>query len=394
MKLQYIFGVFCGLLITGSLNGQANYEPTLHNAQANAVDARYNVFMDPIYGYGGNENTINFASRNFWSEKAGERPYDAQAWFNYYKSTRFIAEGSAGFSELQEDLDSISNHLKKYSSGTWEQLIVEYWNSNRDPLKEPLLQKAYTLKPDDPLTLRFMTGVQYLHNKNALALDYYVKWKATGDAPLSTETYAYNVLQSLPTDAVIFTNGEMDTYPLIYQIQTSGITTVKVISLAWCSRPENRKMLLTNAGLIMPSGITTINSDFIAKVAAANPGKRIYVASTCNSEILTSLSGKLYCTGLAFRYSEAMLEHIDFLRNNVGTKMKLEGVGKMVKSNHYFDQRYAVMLEMNYYLPLLMAADSFAQNGNTDKAKELRAKAKLIRERAGFDEPLRDEGKE
>lgn len=364
---------------------------------SNAIDirltSRFTVFMDPMYGYGSTENTTNFSARNFWSEYAASNPSDEVAWFNYYKSTRFIAEGSAGFDELQSDLDSISSHLKKFSEGKWEQLIVEYWNSNRDPKKESVLQSAYKLRPTDPLTLRFMTGINYLQGRQSSVYDYYRQWKTTGDLPVSTENYAYNVMQSLPKDAILFTNGEMDTYPLLYQMQTIGASGVKVVSIALCSRGENRTRLFSAAGLIIPDGdlSSAIDGDYVARVVAANPAKKIYIAATCGPELLKSIAGSLYCTGLTYRYSDQPVDHLIFLRDNVGTKFRLDNVGKAVKSANRFDIFYADNLEMNYYLPLLIAADGYVTAGNPARAAQLRAKAIAIRQRAGYDEPLRSE---
>jgi hypothetical protein len=366
-----------------NMNPQINYD----------LSAQYTVLMDPIYGYGANESTTNFSARNYWEKYTAANPNDENAWFNYYRSTRYIAEGSAGFKELQADLDSISSHLKRYSGGTWEQLIVEYWNSNRDPKKETALNAAYRLRPTDPLTLRFMTGMEYLHGQSRSVYDYYVKWKATGELPLSTETYAYNVMQSVPNDAILFTNGEMDTYPLLYQMQTINQNGVKIVSIALCNRSDNRAKLFANAGLVIPDNdlSSAINGDYIARVAAANPTKKIYVASTCGATILKSLATNLYCTGLAFRYSTTAIDHLTFLRDNVGTRFKLDNVGKPRASTNRFDVNSSASLEMNYYLPLLMAADGYVQAGNPNRAAQLRAKAITIRQRAGYDEPIRSE---
>ncbi len=366
-----------------NMNSQINYD----------LSAQYSALMDPIYGYGATESTTNFSARNYWSMYTAANPNDADAWFNYYRSTRYIAEGSAGFKELQADLDTIANHLRKHSQGTWEQLIVEYWNSNRDPKKEAALNSAYALRPTDPITLRFMTGMEYLHGKTRSVYNYYVKWKATGELPLSTESYAYNVMQSIPTDAILFTNGEMDTYPLLYQMQTIGASGVKVVSIALCNRTDNRSKIFSNAGLAIPDNDLTsaINAAYIARVAAANPTKKIYVASTCGATVLKALQSNLYCTGLAFRYSETPIDHLTYLRDNVGSRFKLDNVGKPRSSTNRFDVNYSSSLEMNYYLPLLIAADQYVQAGNPTRAAQLRAKAITIRQRAGYDEPIRSE---
>ncbi len=370
------------------------------NAQANPVSnnteeiQQYNLFMDPVFGYGETENLTNFNSRNYWFRAAEVAPQDEHAWFNYYRATRYIAEGSAGFEVLQSELDSIEQHMVRNVIGTWEQLIIEYWNSGRDIAKNGALESAFKLRPTDPLTLRFMIGKEFLTGNLSSAFQYYADWKGTGDAPLSTETYAYNVVQSLPKGAVLFTNGEMDTYPLIYQLQESGNATVQLISIAFCSRGENRKALFEHAGIVLPDNdmSTAIDGNFIARVADANPNKKIYVASTCGGDLLRQIMPNLYCTGLAFRYSAIPLDHLNFLRDNVGTKMKLDGVGKAVKGKNHFDLNYASKLDMNYYLPLLITADSYASAGNANRAKELRLKAKKIRQRAGYEEELRNEG--
>lgn len=392
LALQVLLPVLLSMLpFTGAaqMNSNVNSNYSINYD----LSAQYSVLMDPLYGYSGNENTTNFSARNYWSLYTAANPNDEAAWFNYYKATRFIAEGSAGFRELQADLDSIASHLKRHSSGTWEQLIVEYWNSNRDPKKEAALNAAYRLRPADALTLRFMTGVQYLNGKQSSVYDYYVKWKATGELPVSTESYAYNVMQSLPTDAILFTNGEMDTYPLLYQVQTIGGNNVKIVSIALCNRTENRSKIFANAGLAVPDNdlASMIDGNYIARVAAANPTKKIYVASTCGPVVLKALQANLYCTGLAFRYSATSIDHLSNLRDNVGTRFKLDNVGKPRRSANHFDVYYSDDLEMNYYLPLLMAADAYVQAGNPDRARQLRAKAVAVRERAGYDHPIRSE---
>jgi hypothetical protein len=375
------------LFVPSWLFAQAN---PVENIQVNS--SQYNVFYDPLFGYSEQENIRNFSSRNYWMSQAEAAPKNEAAWFNYYRASRFVAEGSFDIEGAQTELNSIDQHMQKFNAGTWEQLIVEYWNSDRNPLKFPQLEQAYKLRPEDPITLRFMMGKEFLTGSMSQCSAFYSKWKNAGEAPKTTEIYAFNVLQSLPADAVIFTNGELDTYPLIWQIKQNN-SSVKVISLSFCSRPENRKVLFSNAGLMLPVNDTNSMADalFIQRVASANPGKKIYVAASCGGAILEPIQDSLYCTGLAFRYSSTPLEHMNFLKNNVGTKMKLDQVGKGVGGKNRFDLSAATDLEMNYYLPLLLAADQYAGAGNAEKAKELRAKATKIRLRAGYEDPLRSE---
>jgi hypothetical protein len=176
-------------------------------------------------------------------------------------------------------------------------------------------------------------------------------------------------------------------------MQTIGANGVKIVSIALCNRTDNRSKIFTNAGLVVPDNdlSSSINGAYIARVAAANPAKKIYVASTCGAVILKALQSNLYCTGLAFRCSETPIDHLTYLRDNVGSRFKLDNVGKPRASTNRFDVNYSSSLEMNYYLPLLIAADQYVQAGNPARAAQLRAKAITIRQRAGYDEPIRSE---
>ena len=125
------------------------------------------------------------------------------------------------------------------------------------------------------------------------------------------------------------------------------------------------------------------NGAYIRRVAAANPGKKIYLASTVGQGLLLVLQKELYLTGLAFRYSATPIDNLTFLRDNVGMKMNLETVGLATLSNNAFDNSSSQQLQMNYVLPLVLAAQQYESGGDKDKAEMLRAKARQVGANAG-----------
>ncbi|HEU4718408.1 MAG TPA: hypothetical protein VFU15_11265, partial [Bacteroidia bacterium] len=228
---------------------------------------------------------------------------------------------------------------------------------------------------------------------NRKAAEYSSSWEKTGDMPAALLPYAFNVLQSVPQDAVLLTNGEFDTFPLCQQQYANNVRPdVKLLCISFAQKSSNRAMLFRNAGLTLPGNDSTSAFDaaFIMRVVSANPGKKIYLASTVSGKILAALQGDLYCTGLAFRYGDSPVNNLDFLKDNVGTKMDLACLSKPPESKGVFDSNVSAQLNMNYVLPLTLAAKQYSLAGNTAKAEELNALARSIGKAAGKEKTVNE----
>lgn len=382
MKKYFPLAVFCLSFLPGKT--QMNYVPPVSSIRAATLP------VDPALAGVQDAASVNMNAELYFEEEVKEHPGNASAWLNYYKAVRFRAVAMDLEKTFQKRLDSIDLEMSKKVPGSFEQFYVHYWNGNHDLSRVASLQNAYKLQPGNADVLRQLTGYNIIAGNKQQAAAYSAKWEKTGAMPAQLLPYAYNVLQSVPADAVLITNGEFDTYPIVQQQNANGVAAgVSVLPILLSARPENRARLFHQLGLKLPGNdsVSVFNGAYIRRIAAANPGKKIYIASSVGMGLLASLQKELYITGLAFRYSATPVENLAYLRENVGTKMKLDYLGQQ-KGTTAFDRGAANQLNMNYVLPLALAAQEYEAAGDKAKADELREKARSIGRQAGRSEDV------
>jgi hypothetical protein len=378
MKLKITLTFLWVLTALFRVSGQSGYEPPHPASQTPSSPLLSPVLpCDPAYQM--NEascDAINLKAESYWQNFVKKDKKNADGWLNYYSAIRFRSNSLAD-AKLDTRLDSIENAMKKNVAGTWQQLYVHYWNGNNNVSRFASIEKANQLHPNHQGIIRQMIAYYTITGNLQKAGEFTAAWQKTNYLHQSYLDYANNVLQSVATGAVLFSNGEFDTYPVLYQ-QSKGIRSdVQVISISLLSNGKNRVSIFKRFGMILPDNDTmsTVDASFLKRIAASNSAKKIYIAATVGQGVLTLLKSNLYATGLAFRYSEtSSIENLGFLKENVGTKMRLDNVGKVSGKTTTQEK----MLELNYVLPLELAAQQYEAEGNKTKAKELRDKARSI----------------
>lgn len=378
------------LTILAALPGFGQAATHDHNAVPAASAYSSMHISDPVFG-GSSSNTLASAER-YWENEVKENPDQPASWLNYYKAVRFKAAAMKQETFFRPKLDSIETQMAKQVAGSFEQLFVHYWNGNHDVSRYSSLEKAYRLRPANPEVLRQLTGYNLVAGKPKAAGEFAAAWERTGDMPATLLPYAYNVLQSVPQGAVLITNGELDTYPLLQQQWKNGVRQdVAVLCIALSARAANRAAIFRSIGLKLPANdsVSVFDVNYIRRVAAANPGKKFYLAATVDQQLIWTMQSELYLTGLAFRYSTTPVDNLEFLKENVGEKMKLGDVGNASGGSNYFDLQTSKQLHMNYVLPLILAARQYELAGDKAKAETLREKARTVAQRAGKEKDIK-----
>ncbi|HTL80815.1 MAG TPA: hypothetical protein VL651_03875 [Bacteroidia bacterium] len=366
------------LLLAGDISAQDIQSVNYSTTDMNIVP--FNMASDAtnIFSF---TNQMNYYATTY-SNYLSENKTDAAVWLKYYKALRYSYEANDLMSKGHTDLDSISVQMKQNVPGTFEQNFVSYWNSDHDQQFYPELLKAYGQKNSDPELLRQMIGAQMIRGDLKSAAKYCAEWKATGDMPQSIIDYAYDVLQSCAENSVLITNGDYDSYPLVYWQEKMKVRMdVKILDLHLLERADNRAAIFKHFSLALPGNdsTTVFNPDYFRRVATVNNGTKFYLASTLPNSFLTSLSGDLYLCGLASRYGTDEVNNLEFLQNNVGTKMNFTIITSTYDgSKNNFDLNNSRSLSLNYVLPLAMAAERYEAEGNKKRAGELRDMARAI----------------
>ncbi len=319
-----------------------------------------------------------------WKNAVENKKNVASAWGNYYKAKRYRMESNNEREEHQAELDAVVAEMGRYVGTSFEYHYIRYWNSDHDLSLGTDLMLAYAMQPTNADVLRQLAGYHALRGEKKLAGENIKAWESTNEMPACLMPYAYNVLQSTAQGAILFANGEFDAFPILAQQSNKRVREdVQVVVLGLMKRPENRARMLRQAGLILPENdsVSVFDAVYMERLLAANPTRKVYFCMTLEASFLQAFQANLFPTGLAFRYG-TNVENLAFLRENVGVKMKL-GYLKTASTKTAFDRNASAQLQLNYVLPLVLAAREYDGVGNKKRALELRELARGLGRDAG-----------
>jgi hypothetical protein len=180
--------------------------------------------------------------------------------------------------------------------------------------------------------------------------------------------YASNLLSSVEVNGILFTGGKGDTYPvLILQYLKNMRTDVRVVHVDWMSDAAYFQALQAATG-IEKSGASGVRA-----LAGKVP---VYISLASKKDLINELESDLYCTGLAFKCSEAPLANV-----KVMFREWWQRCGKSYMNSGY-------SLNANYLVPLAMLADYAKEVGNSTEYNSIKQKYAEIARSVGEKEQI------
>ncbi|MFM7815267.1 MAG: hypothetical protein ACKO66_12195, partial [Flavobacteriales bacterium] len=201
---------------------------------------------------------------------------------------------------------------------------------------------------DDLLLMNYVNGDLSVAQRSAVLV---ANTKQITDSRLD---YAFNVLNSVELNGVLITQGCSDTYPLLMvQLLNGHRSDVKIIPLDYLAYDAYE----SNVAKAMNISIAESNpSSSLLK----NNARPTYVACTVHSEILKKRSSNLYCTGLAFKYSESPLLNMPTLLYAWRELFRKSNIQSNDQQNR------------NYLPMLIQLANYFHDTGQKDEAENIK----------------------
>jgi hypothetical protein len=382
MKTIYILPLVCLLALSQLCNAQ---KPEPVNGFA--------VEMKPVAWY---KEQIRL-----WKKEIDRNNQDAYAWYNYYRATRNLSRVDTTDRRSSDakaaEQKAIVDEMEKAVPNSYEYNLTRWLIAGNDPAYIRYLKKADELGAGRTEHLSDMLGWGEIERDIPKRNKYADIWYHSSKASPGMLYYNYNVISGLKPNAVIFTSGDNDTYP-IWLLQSQGIRPdVTVLNTSLLMLDEYRNRILkelgaspweketrsskkdagNNASSVSDEQTYQRYRKEIVKHIAHNSKKYpVYVALTTGEEYTGPVEEQLYLTGLAYEYSEQVLDNMALLKRNFEQNYALDYLDKT-----FFQDISAYWVNHssgNYMVPMLKLLEHYKTSGDVQHREWISGKIRHI----------------
>jgi len=254
---------------------------------------------------------------DLWWQEIEKEPQREMSWWNYYRACRNV-QGSynwkADFIELGPNLrfgEEIISLMEENIPNTFVYHFAKGSTGGVDPQSGEHLIKAYLMNPDFPNLLASVVTYAISTHDETLRKEANQRWFEKGDFNANWMDYAYNVLQSCSPNAILFTQGDNDSYPLWMLQDALGIRTdVWVINIDFLIFSEFQNPVFEKLG-VNPFSFDQVDPDIYEKnwtnvltyfLDQYQEDRPVHIALTVEPKFYEGTRG-MHTIGLSYRFS-------------------------------------------------------------------------------------------
>ena len=323
-----------------------------------------------------------------WEQEALGDCSNEDAWWNYCKTAHYsnrFGSGNYDISALLEqanpELDPegfVYNYLQFAFNKSLNQ--VQSWNH---------LLAAHIAAPDRyeayPALAAYYEVYGQLDKRNSILKQMHEK----EPIPAGVMDYNYNQIVGTPTNGLLITAGDPDTYPSWLLQSTYKLRPdLLLINLSLLvNYPTYRQRIFTELGLDDTSLVSAaeVQPSAILDVLLEQ-NRPILLAATAHPMVPDLDADRLYLVGLGFQYSRQPVNNLQELHSNYKQRWRMDRLQEPLADDP--GQRVADGLNQNYLPALIELYDHYQNSGHPD-AQEVRGIALHIAERAGVTDNVR-----
>jgi hypothetical protein len=291
----------------------------------------------------------------YWKNIVKADLNNQQAWFQYIHLTYYslLPQRSNQLNGgAVQKLRSIQKEVKEIDDDSHAYHYLNYLLLGKTSEGLDALVKAYQKRPE-PALYDDLIGKAVIEEDNTSKIAFLKKLKTAGVYNSAVLEYNQNVLNSIEANGTLITYGNADTYPILLLQEEFGIRKdVRVICLNWIDNKNYAERII--AGLSKIGG----NKEVVEKLCEVFQNN-IYLGLTLAPECYRDIKSKLYCTGLAFKYSTLPINANTSVSSNWKNLFKL----KYIRDNEDINR--------NYLLPLIILEKNTADAGAKKEYAEL-----------------------
>ncbi|MBC8145290.1 MAG: T9SS type A sorting domain-containing protein [bacterium] len=321
-----------------------------------------------------------------WQQQTERTPSDAQAWFNYYRAVRYSAFGDSVNRHLQHERENdIADAMERAVPNSYEYHLVRWLIGGNNRSLFHHLETALALKPNFAELAPDLISYYELGGDRDKVKEYAKKWYESKALSPSLYEYTYNVLASLEPDAVIFTGGDLDTYPIWILQYVRGLRPdVTVVNTSLVMVAEYREWLMNEFNIggdkslldwerLATRSVVEIQAEFIQSVATMTANRPVYTALTLDPSQVALIENNLYLVGLANRFSTRRIDNMAMLERSWRT-FRLDYLeGTPYGETYGFDRTWLSKMNLNYVAPALLLYEHCSTANRTSDAQMYRS---------------------
>ncbi len=345
-----------------------------------------------------------------WKKEIDKNPKNAEAWHNYYNAVRYENfNQTIGTKEKQDKLGQIVADLEKYAPESFQYHYLKYFTSGDKTKDISDMEIAHSLAPDRPDPLYELITHYELAGDEKKVTDFYQQLYETKDIAPWLVNYNYNVLMSAEPNAIIFANGDNDTYPARMLQEAKGVRTdVSILNISmsgtenFLERVLGKKGIKINRKELMQKAFTTGSdqstrfsiSTFVQEVckylAQNYPDFPVYFALTVYDEHIKPLKENLYIVGLAYQYSPKRIDNIALTKKNLEHNFRLDYLKYDWYNDLYPGINLMNQMQLNYVPGMMMLVRHYQTSEQQEQAQSWKIRAIELAKRAGREELIKD----
>jgi hypothetical protein len=334
-----------------------------------------------------------------WKKEIDKNPKNTEAWYNYYNAVRYARfEETIDTEDKKAKLEKIIEDMGEAIPGTYVYYLLKFWNhySVKDV---SILQKAYELDPDKPDTYYGFISHQEFTSKYKEMKKFCQKLYESKDIAPGLVSYNYNVLASTEENAILFTNGDNDTYPIWMLQKALGIREdVTVLNLSISRHAERsyleRKLKERGISIDLDALPDRLDKDFVPEfcrtLAEKYPEIPIYFALTVYKNNFEPIIDDLYIVGLAYQYSPERIDNLALLKKNLERNLRLDYLKYDWYDDSYLAKDLIAHMNLNYIAPMIMLAEHYKAGGEDKQAQNWKNFAIELARKAGKKEMVEE----
>ena len=299
--------------------------------------------------------------------------------------------------------------MGKNAPESFEYYYLKYFTGGDKTKDIKDMEIAHKLAPDRPDPLYELITHYELAGDEKKVSDYYQQLYETKDIAPWLVNYNYNVLMSTEENAIIFTNGDNDTYPARMLQEVKGVRTdVTILNISMSGTETYLERMLEKKGIkinrkdFVQKAITTGSDQsksfsistfiqYVCQYLVTNyPDFPVYFALTVYDNHIKPLKENLYIVGLAYQISPKRIDNLALIKKNLENNFRLDYLKYDWYNDLYPGMSLMNKLQLNYVPGMMMLAEHYQTSGQQEKAQYWKNLATELAKRAGREEWIKD----